>query len=128
LSLLEQEVQRLGTERASYVVANTEANSTFDQNPQTSLTFASTSLSKASISLGADSEEGSDQIYEGSKSSVATENTSENALGQEFGRLVVDRKTGTSRYVNHRVLTDLGDQVNFVFLCYIAPSKCGKAC
>jgi hypothetical protein len=35
-------------------------------------------------------------------------------LQHRFGRLVIDRNHGTSRYVNHRVLTDLGDQVNHV--------------
>lgn len=35
-------------------------------------------------------------------------------LEDQFGRLVVDRNNGTSRYVNHRVLTDLANQVSIL--------------
>lgn len=38
--------------------------------------------------------------------------TSNSRLEDQFGRLVLDRNNGTSRYVNHRVLADLADQVN----------------
>lgn len=116
LSLLEQEVHRLGAEGASGASADTKATSTVEESPQSSRTSASL-LSKTPISLEANSEEGGAGTHEGSTSPAVIANTSENALGYRFGRLVVDRNNGTSRYVNHRVLTELGDQVNFTLLC-----------
>lgn len=47
-----------------------------------------------------------------SKEPVSSKATS-GALEDQFGRLVVDRNSGTSRYVNHQFLTELADQVYF---------------
>lgn len=52
-----------------------------------------------------------------SKESVSPK-ASSSTLENQFGRLVVDRNSGTSRYVNHRVLTELADQVYLTSLWY----------
>lgn len=46
---------------------------------------------------------------------VETRSPQENSttLSDQFGRLVVDRNNGTSRYVNHRVLNEVADQVYY---------------
>jgi hypothetical protein len=118
LSLLEREVQRLGAKNAPGVAANTDANLTAEESLQSSLTSAA-SLPKTPTSLESNSESKRARIHVKSTPPSVTIDTSENALDYQFGRLVVDRNNGTSRYVNHRVLTDLGDQVNFLFRFFI---------
>jgi hypothetical protein len=116
LSLLEKEVQRFGTmEGASRVSANSDARLAVEASSQSSLTSASL-LSKTPIILESNCEEGGRRVHEGPTPPAVTADISEIELGRQFGRLVVDRNHGTSRYVNHRVLTDLGDRVNLAFL------------
>lgn len=120
LSLLEREVQKLG---AQNVAADIPVDSLEDQNieepPESSHTAASWP-SKTPASLEAEAEEEAEEEVEEEETGIHGDqispapapSTSESTLGHQFGRLVVDRSNGTSRYVSHRVLADLGDQVN----------------
>ncbi|CAG8001618.1 unnamed protein product [Penicillium salamii] len=57
-----------------------------------------------------------------SKESVSPK-ASSSTLENQFGRLVVDRNSGTSRYVNHRVLTELADQIKEVRDLFDSPES-----
>ncbi|PYH92488.1 fungal-specific transcription factor domain protein [Aspergillus ellipticus CBS 707.79] len=48
--------------------------------------------------------------------------SSEDSLGQQFGRLVIDPGSGSSRYVNHQVLADMGSQIEELRLLFDSPS------
>jgi hypothetical protein len=54
-----------------------------------------------------------EQAREVGEDDLEANKATSSTLEDQFGRLVVDRNTGTSRYVNHRVLTDLAEQVYF---------------
>ncbi|KAJ5375270.1 hypothetical protein N7517_007276 [Penicillium concentricum] len=114
LSLLEREVQKLG---AQNLAADTAVDNLEDQHIEKTLESSHTAASwpsntPANLEAGAEEfEEEGTGIHGGQTSPVPSLTTSESTLGQQFGRLVIDRSNGTSRYVNHRVLTDLGDQI-----------------
>jgi hypothetical protein len=115
LSLLEDQIKNLGSKNAAE-----EASPDFpperdnDDSLQGSRTMRSW-LARHSPGDGVierQREVESDEIAM-SKGSVSPKATSSTLEGQ-FGRLVVDRNSGTSRYVNHQVLTELADQVYFI--------------
>ncbi|CAI7671573.1 unnamed protein product [Penicillium pancosmium] len=57
-----------------------------------------------------------------SKGSV-TPKANFSTLEDQFGRLVTDRNTGTSRYVNHQVLMELADQIKEVRDLFDSPES-----
>lgn len=126
LSLLEREVQKLGAQNvAADIPVGSLEDQDIEETPESSHTAASWS-SKAPASLEAkadeEAEEEETRIHKDRISPALVPTTSESTLGHQFGRLVVDRSNGTSRYVNHQALTDLGYQVNCAPLSlYINP-------
>lgn len=120
LSLLEQEVQKLGAQNVGGdIPVDSLEYQDIEESPESSHTATSGPL-KAPVDVEAEAEEEAEEeveeegtgIHGGHASLAPAPGTLENTLGHQFGRLVIDRSSGTSRYVDHRVLTDLGDQVN----------------
>lgn len=116
LSLLEQEVQKLGAQNVGGdIPVDSLEYQDLEETPESSHTATSGPL-KAPVDVEAEAEEEVEEegtgIHGGHASPAPPPGTLENTLGHQFGRLVIDRSSGTSRYVDHRVLTDLGDQVN----------------
>lgn len=108
LSLLEQEVKELG--RKSVAEEPLEDHDT----PQSGRTARSW-LAKHSAGDGAgeplrETEDHDFEIPPGS-----SPKTPSSTLEDQSGRLVVDRNTGTTRYLNDRVLVDFADQVSSTF-------------
>lgn len=103
LSLLEQQVQELGTKS---VVRTASADS--QESPENSQPLGTWLPTNRTDDLSRNTLGQGNGAYEGQGSPVVTSGT----LEDQVGRLVVDRNSGTSRYVNHRVLTDLAEQVN----------------
>lgn len=116
LSLLEREVQKLGAQKAAAdVPVDSLEDQDIEESPESSSTVAPwPSKTPASVEAEAEEEvkEEGTGIHGGQIILEPDPDTSESTLGHQFGRLVINRSSGTSRYVNHRVLTDLGDQVN----------------
>ncbi|KAJ5921471.1 hypothetical protein N7466_009797 [Penicillium verhagenii] len=96
LSLLEQEVQKLGGQSNNEGVSADEEREppqeTYESVPRKSETPESPKVSS-------------------------------DALEGQFGRLVVDRSHGTSRYVNHQALTDLATQIKEVRDLFDSPAS-----
>lgn len=110
LSLLEREVQKLGGQSQP---RPTSADLLEVQDrpkcPESSGTVRSWLANNVAADQPTDTEEHDCRTHEGLESpSVTTSGT----LEEQFGRLVVDRNNGTSRYLSHRFLADLADQVN----------------
>lgn len=114
LSLLEQQIKKLGSkgiaEGASQVFPSEWGN---DDGPQGSRSLRS-GLAKHSPGGGVNEKprEMEEDNFETGKESASPKATS-STLEAQLGRLVVDRNSGTSRYVDHQVLTELADQVQF---------------
>ncbi|KAJ5984453.1 hypothetical protein N7481_006552 [Penicillium waksmanii] len=124
LSLLEAQIKNLGSKNVAE-----EASPDFpperdnDDSLQGSRTMRPW-LAKHSPSNGVidqPREVESDEIWM-SKGSVSPKATS-STLEDQFGRLVVDRNSGTSRYVNHQVLTELADQIKEVRDLFDSPES-----
>lgn len=115
LSHLEDQIKKLGSKGLAEDVEEVSPVHRLEQDnddpPQDSRTVRSW-LTKHSprdgiIDQPRDVEEDELEMSKTSTSPKATSST----LEDQFGRLVVDRNSGTSRYVNHQVLRDLSDQV-----------------
>ncbi|KAI2669718.1 transcriptional regulator family: Fungal Specific TF [Penicillium roqueforti] len=63
------------------------------------------------VNLAADQSTEPDEHDSGTRGEIRSPKENSTTLSDQFGRLVLDRNNGTSRYVNHRVLTELADQV-----------------
>ncbi|KAK4868228.1 hypothetical protein LT330_007426 [Penicillium expansum] len=127
LSLLEREVQKLGAQKiAADVPVGSLEDQDIEESPESSSTVAPwPSKTPASVEAEAE-EEGKEEgtgIHGGQIILEPDPDTSESTLGHQFGRLVINRSSGTSRYVNHRVLTDLGDQIKELRDAFQAPSS-----
>ncbi|GLA67144.1 hypothetical protein AtubIFM54640_010121 [Aspergillus tubingensis] len=112
LSLLEDQIKKIsgqGTGEEGIVDIPQERDN--DDAPRDSRTVRSW-LAKHSPRDGVDEQprETEEDDLEISKQSASPKATS-STLEVQFGRLVVDRNNGTSRYVNHQVLTELADQI-----------------
>ncbi|KGO62951.1 Transcription factor, fungi [Penicillium expansum] len=126
-SLLEREVQKLGAQKiAADVPVGSLEDQDIEESPESSSTVAPwPSKTPASVEAEAE-EEGKEEgtgIHGGQIILEPDPDTSESTLGHQFGRLVINRSSGTSRYVNHRVLTDLGDQIKELRDAFKAPSS-----
>ncbi|KAJ5504575.1 hypothetical protein N7463_007449, partial [Penicillium fimorum] len=108
----QREVQNLS---AQNLAADTSVDTLEDQHIEnTSESSHTPGPSNTPVNLEAvadEVEEDGTGIHGGQTSPAPPLTTSESTLGQQFGRLIIDRSNGAGRYVNHRVLTDLGDQI-----------------
>lgn len=101
LRLLEQQVEQLNAENFSNAVGDQES-------PDSNRATNSSSSRNRPISSNNDTEESKAEISE------AADLANGYPLERQNGRLLIDRRKGTSQYVNHRVLTEMGDQVTML--------------
>ncbi|CAI7654672.1 unnamed protein product [Penicillium glandicola] len=122
--VLEREVQKLG---AQNVAVNVPVDNLEYKDVEETLNSGHNAISwplKTPIEPEAEEvEEEVISIHGGRISPAPAPNTSETTPGHRFGRLAIDKSNGTSRYVNHRVLTDLGDQIKELRDAFDSPSS-----
>ncbi|KAJ5726775.1 uncharacterized protein N7483_008132 [Penicillium malachiteum] len=124
LTLLEEQIKKLsgqGNKEEGFVDFSPERDN--DDGPRDSRTVHSW-LAKHSPRDGVHEQarEKDDDDLEMSKQSASPKATS-STIEDQFGRLVVDRNNGTSRYMNHQVLTELADQIKEVRDMFDSPES-----
>lgn len=108
LSLLEQEVQKLGGQNQPRAPSTDQIEQEYrSQDPQIGWILPSWLAGN----LEPDQSTKLDEHDSEPRGKTKSPQDNSATLSDEFGRLVLDRNSGTSRYVNHRVLTGLADQV-----------------
>lgn len=108
LSLLEQEVQKLGGQSQPRAPSTDQIEQEYrSQDPQIGWILPSWLAGN----LEPDQSTKLDEHDSEPRGKTKSPQDNSATLSDEFGRLVLDRNSGTSRYVNHRVLTGLADQV-----------------
>lgn len=112
LRLLEQKVEQLRAESVSEAAAtDRQANlDSSEESPDSTRAAHLSSFRSHTISSNSGTQKSRAEIFE------ATDLANAYTLERQNGRLLVDRRKGTSRYVNHRVLTEMGHQV-IIFSC-----------
>ncbi|KAJ5341745.1 hypothetical protein N7541_010869 [Penicillium brevicompactum] len=107
-SLLEQEVQKLGGQSQPRAPSTDQVEQQYrSQDPQIGWILPSWLAGN----LEPDQSTKLDEHDSEPRGKTKSPQDNSATLSDEFGRLVLDRNSGTSRYVNHRVLTGLADQV-----------------
>lgn len=110
LSLLEQEVQKLGGQSQSRAPRLSLLEQQYPyQDPQNSLNVQSWLAGNSAVDQSMQPDEHDSETRGETRSPQENSTT----LSDQFGRLVLDRNNGTSRYVSHRVLMELADQVYY---------------
>ena len=108
LSLLEQEVQKLGGQNQPRASSQgPPEQQCFVQNSQNNRNLQSWLAGNVAADQSMQSDEHDSEKREKGRSPQENSTT----LSDQFGRLVLDRNSGNSRYVNGQVLTELADQV-----------------
>jgi hypothetical protein len=115
LSLLEQQAEKFGKKCVDGVTtANAQESQSGQESPESSRAAGSWPWKTRTTHLQGTAEESNTSIREGLGAPNTTSRTLESSLEHQFGRLVVDRSHGTSRYLNHQSMAELGFQVNYV--------------
>lgn len=110
LSHLEQEVQKLGGKSQPKTLSKDLLEQQYPhQDPPNSLNVQSW-LARNSA---ADQSMQPDEHDSETRGETRSPQENSTTLSDQFGRLVLDRNNGTSRYVSHRVLLELADQVYY---------------
>jgi hypothetical protein len=114
LNLLEQQVEKLGKKCADGVATtHAQKGQSGQESPESSRAAGSWPWKTRATHLQGRAKEPNTSIHEGLGAPNTTSRTLEGSLEHQFGRLVIDRSHGTSRYLNHPSITELGVQVNY---------------
>lgn len=115
LSILEREVQKLGGQSQSGAPP-TDVLEDQDRHKDSENSWNVNSW--LAENLAADQSTEPDEHDSETRGELLSPQENSITLDDQFGRLVLDRNNGTSRYVNNRVLTELADQVYYALHKY----------